>query len=382
MKAFLFLILVGTSAFGKDAYLSAGDKIEKEYLQYNKLLESHYLNLKKLLKEKSPKLLEKLSPVPPAPLTAGYQLLPKFIEDQVREKDAPNESEIVYSWPRTQEFLESQMRDLSKQVKAIKTIKNLNYENLIENYRALDDNQQTIGSHIEYNRLWQSQIAAYRLKYEENNELYKKLKSGTQNRDTVVIEILKKLMSEPHKAVVLKKNSEKQKIIQVSMLTDIEDKDFVETFRRTIEEYWHLKEGGVEYQVELKIRFIKPLDLYLPDKPPAKGEEVDIAKHAEHFPNTEIALTTGTGTTYYSTSKTPFITIGISPIEKRVLAHEFGHALTLNDAYFRAYQNKDKQGFEIIEVIPDYTDIMAAPAFGSVKKHHFDLAISALEKRK
>ncbi len=381
MRTVLFLLLLGGSVFAKEPYLIAGDKIEKEYLKYNQLLETHYLNLKKLLKKKSPKFLEKLSPVPPAPLKAGYQLLPKLLDDPVREKEAPNESEIIYSWPRTQEFLDSQMRDLTKQSEALKNIKNLNYENLVENYRALDDNQQTIGSHIEYNRLWQSQIFGYREKYEQNNRLYENLKAGKQSHAEVVIEILKKLMSEPHKAVQLKNASNKHKIIQVSLLTDIEDKKFVETFRKTVEKYWQVREDGLEYRVELKIRFIKPADLYLPDKPPKKGEEIDIAKHAERFPTTEIALTSGTGTTYYSLSKTPFITIGVSPIEKRVLAHEFGHALTLNDAYFRAYKDQGKQGFEILEVIPDYSDIMAAPAYGRVKKHHFDLVIGALEKK-
>ena len=378
MKA-LFALLFILPALAKQPYVATGDKIEHDYLKAGKRLENYYRTLKDRLMRESPELLKELSPVPPTPLLAGYQLLPKLVEDWDRE-DTKNYSINTYSWPRTREFLNTMIHDIAKQEKALKTIKNLNYENLVKNYQALEFNQSNIGSHIYHNRTWQENIALNRKNYEERNRLYKDLRKGTESYSNIVLRLLEKPMSEPHPEVKLM-TSGRKKTIQVSLTTDIEDKNFVKLFQEVAEKHWQLKDGENEYSVKLNFHYISPAELYGSEKPPKQGEEIDLVRHLEHFPEGKIVVTTGTGTTYYSVAKVPFIAVGVAEIPKRVLAHEFGHVLTLDDAYFRAYKEIGKEGLEIYEVVPDYTDIMASPSYGSVKKHHFDLVFDAIEKR-
>jgi hypothetical protein len=54
------------------------------------------------------------------------------------------------------------------------------------------------------------------------------------------------------------------------------------------------------------------------------------------------------------------------------MAHEFGHILGFIDGYFRGYRDRDTQGYEVLEIVPDPDDIMCTPGSGHVRAHHFD----------
>jgi len=58
------------------------------------------------------------------------------------------------------------------------------------------------------------------------------------------------------------------------------------------------------------------------------------------------------------------------------LAHEFGHILGFSDGYVRGYKDLGENGFQIMEVVSDPNDIMAAPLTGVVLPSHFEMMLN------
>lgn len=73
--------------------------------------------------------------------------------------------------------------------------------------------------------------------------------------------------------------------------------------------------------------------------------------------------------------------IVLSPhdVAPRTLAHEFGHVLGFSDAYLRGYKDLGPDGFQVMELVPDFADIMASPGAGSVQARHFKALMTAKE---
>jgi hypothetical protein len=55
-----------------------------------------------------------------------------------------------------------------------------------------------------------------------------------------------------------------------------------------------------------------------------------------------------------------------------------GVGFRFNDGYFRGYRDRGNEGYEVLEIVPDFTDIMCTPAFGKAQRFHFDLFLSQL----
>jgi hypothetical protein len=72
------------------------------------------------------------------------------------------------------------------------------------------------------------------------------------------------------------------------------------------------------------------------------------------------------------------INIGPPDIAPRVPAHEFGHVLGFVDRYFRGYRDRGPDGYEVLEVITDPTDIMSAPGYGHAQRRHFEALLQSL----
>ncbi|TMA64812.1 MAG: hypothetical protein E6J73_06325 [Deltaproteobacteria bacterium] len=106
---------------------------------------------------------------------------------------------------------------------------------------------------------------------------------------------------------------------------------------------------------------------------PAVGEPIDLPRHLQRFPADAAILTTGALTTHVQSYA---IVLGPHPITPRILAHEFGHLLGFRDAYVRGYEDLGKDGFQILEVSTDPTDIMADPVAGSVQVKHFEMLLN------
>ncbi len=71
--------------------------------------------------------------------------------------------------------------------------------------------------------------------------------------------------------------------------------------------------------------------------------------------------------------------LGPHDVAPRTLAHEFGHVLGFPDAYLRGYKDLGVDGFQVLELVPNFEDIMASPGAGSVLVRHFKALIAARE---
>ena len=62
-----------------------------------------------------------------------------------------------------------------------------------------------------------------------------------------------------------------------------------------------------------------------------------------------------------------------------ILFNDFHHGLLgFTDRYIRAARDLGRAGYEIIEIVPNGLDLMAAPSSGLVRRSHFDTLIAAL----
>src|SRR5262249_46239688 len=120
--------------------------------------------------------------------------------------------------------------------------------------------------------------------------------------------------------------------------------------------------------VDLNIVYVSSEELY-PEGRPANGTPISILRHVARFPASGAILTTGAQTTHVQNNA---IVLGPHSVTPRLLAHEFGHILGFRDGYVRGYRNLRGDGFQIMEVISDPADIMAAPLSGMVLRSHFE----------
>jgi hypothetical protein len=271
-----------------------------------------------------------------------------------------------------------------------------------------------VEAHVQYNRFWQSVIAADRASYDRETLLYHDVVAREQVRDElryfdgtfanspVVLQPAFGLLSLANlrqtltrreallgeridsalgqittPAFVTLERGAHEWIFRVPLHTDIEDRNFIAAAKRTIEALWRLSENDNTYRVEIEVSHLPGELLYAESETPAEGEKIAVREHLRHFPANAAILTTGALTTHVENNA---IVLGPHSISPRVLAHEFGHVLGFRDRYIRGYRDLGKGGFEVLEAIADPRDIMGAPATGSVLPAHFDNLIRAMSR--
>jgi hypothetical protein len=360
-------------------YLRRGNQVERRYSAYREELQRFYDSLSARVDREALELRARLSP--PAAVPYGYQILPTLLADTPWQPAPTRIMLSSFSWPKTDSLI---TRDSAKLV-AIRTPPTSGHadlETIVADYLALAKDQKLAASQIQYNRLWQGQVArspasyvaaraqqAAALLLQARPESARVQGGRPGDRDSlqrVVDEAVKKLPAPSFVQVI--RPVPHRWVVAVPMYTDITDSAFVERFRQAVESAWHVRAGEDEYSVSLDIRRLPPAQLYPNGRVPDKGEHVDVGAHVARFPQDGAVLTTGANSIY---SLGRAIVLGPHAIGPSALIHEFGHTLGFRDGYFRSYDDLGGDGYRILEVILDPLTIVAAPEHGYVRLEHF-----------
>ena len=399
--AALLLVAAATprqSSVPEPAYLVRGKLAQVHQEALKQRLDLFHTKLLEQVKLDAPDLLDSLelreALKPPPPIIYGYQILPHIVADP--PPAPPAKPRVMnYSWPWSDTMISREMAnldhleaDLTKASQAPAGEKSAAYKAIIASYRKSVDGRRLIDAHIDYNWLWQRQIA-------NNRALFDRL---TTRLDAMVEAQGKPVSTQSEDAAAnvsppdfmrVEEPAGRLRIITVPLYTDILDSELVESFQRAIETHWHVQDGADEYQLRLTITVISPERLYCgaapatrkkpkkgiaPCAPPAKGEHINLEAHAARFPADGAVLTTGAQSLKLAGARA--IVLGPHDVAPGTLAHEFGHILGFPDVYLRGYKDLGADGFEVMELVSDFSDIMSSPGSGSVLPRHFGALIA------
>jgi hypothetical protein len=382
LKIWLGLLLL-LPAFQRTevAYLLRGDLVAKVFADYHEKLNTFYKDLRTTIQTEAPDLEDKLESEPPHPAVFGYQLVPKLV-DEPAENDPRQPESREYSWPITEGYIQNESIKLGLVEKAFAYAKRAEVEERHEllrqavgNYRELVHDQKTLDQIIEYNRFWQRIISADRPRYDQLTEIYRQLQEKDADVSNVISAVLGKPDVPPFVRVVRKRS---EVVLHVPLYTDIEDEAFLSAAKSIIEKFWNIHDSGSHFGVEVEWRRISPSKLYEGTKTPAVGAHLDLRAHAQRFPTDGGVLTTGAEATYAVVGR--FIALGNNDTPYSTIAHEFGHILGFRDGYVRGYKDLGRDGFEILELTPNFDDLMSAPRSGRVQATHFRLLMDSLSR--
>jgi hypothetical protein len=245
---------------------------------------------------------------------------------------------------------------------------------LIRDYRNLVADQRTIDAHVQYNRFWQRAIATDRSRFDQMTQVYDLLQQNNADLSRVIREALG--TPEVPAFIAVDQSNKNSVVLRVPVYTDIEDDSFLEAVKTSIESFWQATDSGVQYRLELELRKRTARQIYNDGEVPERGAHLDLRVHAARFPADGAVLTSGAQTTYALVGR--FIALSSGEVSFRSVAHEFGHVLGFRDGYVRGYKDLGKDGLEILELTPNFDDLMSAPRQGNVQAAHFKLLLANL----
>jgi hypothetical protein len=369
------------------ASLASGDRVELAHRAYAATLASYFTDLRAALQRETPDLLPALERPPIEPVVFGYQLLPDITADVVDAQAGIEASSRTYSWPITAGYISGEETKIATARAALDEALRGPVEarrdtlgRLVADYRDLRSNQSTVDQYVQYNRLWQRAIQEDRRQFDAMTRVYAAVVEREKHRsvgrpngvDAASDPAIRALQPVPRLPdyVGVANGPGARRVLSVPVYTDIESREFLSQAEDAIERSWQARDQDRSYAVDVEFRHVATSRLYRSAREPRRGEHVDIDAHVDRFPKNGAVVTTGAHTTYASVGR--FVALGSAALPERVLAHEFGHLLGFRDAYFRGYRDLGKDGFEIVEFVPDFSDIMSAPRAGRVHPYHFE----------
>lgn len=382
-------------------YIQRGNEVTARYHAYTARLGRFHGALHALLARNAPDLAAQLREAPPQPVASGYQILPHLVADAPLPEPSPRPISTAYSWGRTEQLLAGEHVELTVLETSLQEIlrhpavaRRPTYAELVAEYQQLEINQQRIDDHIQYNHFWQQAIAADRARFDHLTRLHDAVLLRQAIRDTLQTTFLPdaaalRAQEQELSAYISAQNAQvrpapfltvhhphpRHWIVQVPLYTDIQDPQFLLTCKQAIETTWQVRDGDTEYRVQVVLRPVHPQHLYWPDPSPHPGAHIDVGAHVARFPPDGGVLTTGANSTYAMAGR--YVALGPQDISFTTLAHEFGHILGFPDGYFRGYRDLEDWGYEVLEIVPDPTDLMSAPGRGRALRRHFETLIAA-----
>lgn len=341
-------------------------------------------------RQDAPALLTTLDPPPPPP-SAGYQRLPRIVDDS--EPAAAASPQLTsFSWRWSETLLARQSAALAALEQALAALSGRPAAEraaalapLIGEFRQVAAARRTIDADIAYNWFWQREVARDRPGYDRTTRLIDEAARASSAGAALPTGLLdaaapRHVPAFVRHAVV----APRQHLISIAMTSDLADPSVVERVRAAVDAHWRLDLDGETFRVALDVQPITPSALYggaaaslgAACAPPVEGAPIDVAAHVARFPPDRAVLTTGAGTLHVASGRA--VVLAPFDVTPRVLAHEIGHLLGFPDAYVRGYRDDGTDGFRILEYVPDLTDLMAAPGRGGVKARHFRQLVAAL----
>ena len=381
----LLLVIWFAQTSAAPPYVLEGDRVEQQFRAYTYRLAEYFESLRTLVAEDAPALLPELEQEDPPnePGVYGYQLLPRIVEEaesSLRESI----SSFSYSWSVTAGYLRGENQRLGNSQTQLRRIRATDepatltiVRELIDDYRTLVDNHETVDQYLQYNRFWQRAIAEDRRRFDRLTEFYELLVSGDEGAD----EAIREFLGRPTVPSFISFDNEQpgRTILKLPVYTDIGDEDFLKTVESGVELMWSVDEGADLYALDIEFRTLAPAMIYATERTPERGDHIDLTRHSERFPEDGALLTTGAESTFGFVGE--YVALGPGEITVRTLAHEFGHVLGFVDGYIRGYRDLEDQGFEILELTSVFDDIMSAPREGHVLASHFELLVDGFEGR-
>ncbi len=372
------------------AYVVRGRQAEARQRALAERLERFHRALSEALAHGAPDLLATLEPAPPK--RSGYQNLPRIVADAPRTPPARPQV-VSYSWPWSETLIAREMAaldrldaDLSAVAPTPSAASRSAYEALVAGYKTAVDHRRPIDADIDYNWLWQADIARDRPRYDRSSKLIEAIGQAQSRPGPLPRDIVVEMGSvDPPAFVRIEAAADHRRLVAVSMTTDITDTAFLRAFTTAVETMWRGRAGRDELRVRVDMDVVTPERLYCGTEgggkaaancaPPRAGEKIDVAAHIARFPEGRGVLTTGAGSTHETAGRA--IVVGPHDVTPRTLAHEFGHILGFPDRYVRGYRDLGADGFQVTELVSDPSDIMASPGSGLVLGRHFEELVAA-----
>ena len=335
-------------------------------------------------------LLGRLPPEPRRPTLQGYGVLPEILEDKVPASVAPVES--TFSLEALTTAFSGDFRDAALLEGRANADIGLPLEPLVTDMEKLRKRVDALEVQLRYHAFYQKNVSDQRASYEGRNKDVAALREiqslrkggGSAERIATLQQAILVTLPRfnPTPGLALRQGPDGLRVLAVTVVTDIEDKEFLASFRKAIEEAYVTCEAARSHRfaVELVLRPLAAAALY-PEGAPAHGALIDIAGHLARFPKGTPALTTGAESTH--TAAGPAILLGPNPLNSRVMAHEFGHVLGFSDAYVRGYDGDPNgpYGVTLVEWTGLTDDLMGNPGIGRVTSAMIETLIAAYGER-
>lgn len=349
-----------------------------------------------ILGKAAPDLLPRLEP--PPPIATGYQLLPRLIAEQAPVAVPAKAQLVSYGWRWSETLMAQETASLERMEATLARTPATPasrgaLDSLVTDYRGLVDRKRRVDADVNYNWLWQAEIARARPIFDRATALQNMILAHSDTDTSATAAIARGLAESvggvaPPSFLRFEHAADGAWRIVVPMVTDIVDTAFVAAFRQAVEDRWHARARGDEYRAVITIQMVTPAALYcgqaaaVPQPPgscapPARGAAINLQTHIARFPANVAILTTGAGSTHFTAGRAIILSPHDAPYS--VVAHEFGHVLGFRDAYLRGYRDAGADGYVVTELVVDNGDIMGNSRAGSVRALHFEHMIDVKE---
>lgn len=315
--------------------------------------------------------IEKLQPTPPKPRARGYGLLPPIRPD-LPVKSAPISSRR-YS---LEDVSFNYARDLRDAALLASRAAAGELERQVADYLWLKSRHDSLQGQVAYHRQWQDAVPKYEAYFQGRNRIAAKVDRMQKLRtdpmkaaeaqalhDEIKAELAPFL---PNKALRLVVEADGTRRLDVEIVTDVADDDFLTHMREAIVREWSECAASKRANLRVDVRWRRMMADDWRAPPPPSGDMIEQDAHLARFPADAVVLTTGAPSTGAMMNRA--ILLGTDPIRPRELAHEFGHLIGFQDAYLRTYEGnaKDPFGLCIIEWNGLVDDLMGDSVCGVV----------------